>query len=764
MINTNEVDLEIDRSDALTSSALLNAADPLEAVRDCTACFIRSTFTSCSERLVDPGYLPPCGEGLPVPQRKGDVKPPKDVALRRRRVAQPLLPTLPDSSIGARVSFSPKQKLVFDAENPELTEFPCYVVTSQGFPGCAATLYFHSVFDVEPTSLTDAVNEGLVAKVTVASSSSSAAPQSKSPLLHPRCVTGATSRVMKSPVWHACMRNGGIKFIHGNKTVKGSAVPRWTVYWGGRLRDPSVLKALLPEHRVNHFPGTWCLGRKDNLAANLKRAQQRHPAQYGFAPFTYLLPHDLPLLQRDAREGVVFILKPPAGACGRGIQVFQGAIPDEVYNSGSREPRPALKKRVVPEGPIADSGSSSGEEAEEDDVAVVQRYITNPLLINGFKTDLRVYVAVTSYDPLKIYIYNEGLLRFATSKYDLANIKDSFGHLTNFSVNKRSENFKKAGASDDDDSSKWTLHAMKRYFESQGWDFNRTWSSVEEIVVKTIMACESSVATYVLSAVPHRFSCFEVYGFDVMFDDTFKAHLIEVNVMPSLASGSALDKHVKGHMVADLLTLVGVTCGGAEGCNNVSFKSQSRKATPPHTAGYFTPLSCIDQEELHMLRLHELELHRSGGFDCIFPSSGAREHYADLYTPRHMTELLVAWESLKQRLVSAGKPLAPLLEALRASRLPPMQIAAPKRSPSTASIATRSRTTSKAAATSQSKKVNGLVAVAAKPTPPTQQPRKSLTAGRRNNTDVPRVVRKKTHSMPPCEGQVPITTFDFGGV
>jgi len=44
----------------------------------------------------------------------------------------------------------------------------------------------------------------------------------------------------------------------------------------------------------------------------------------------------------------------------------------------------------------------------------VSEYIGNPHLIKGLKYDLRIYVVVTSYDPLKIYVYNEGLCRFAT--------------------------------------------------------------------------------------------------------------------------------------------------------------------------------------------------------------------------------------------------------------------------------------------------------------------------------------------------------------
>ena len=75
---------------------------------------------------------------------------------------------------------------------------------------------------------------------------------------------------------------------------------------------------------------------------------------------------------------------------------------------------------------------------------VCSQYIADPLLIDGYKFDLRIYVALTSINPLRIYIYEDGLARFATVKYNSDQSdprKNKFVHLTNYSLNKFNANF-----------------------------------------------------------------------------------------------------------------------------------------------------------------------------------------------------------------------------------------------------------------------------------------------------------------------------------
>jgi len=184
----------------------------------------------------------------------------------------------------------------------------------------------------------------------------------------------------------------------------------WNVLWSAPIKS-DALKIFTKYQKCNHFPAAWQLGRKDNLWVNMYKMRRIFNEEYDLCPQTYLFPDDYARFQveREANLDSMYIMKPVASACGKGIKVYG-------------------KKQAIPK--------KSGH--------LVSRYIENPHVFNGFKYDLRIYILVTSFDPLRIYIYKNGIVRFATQKYNTSPkcTKKKFVHLTNFAVNKKNSKFK----------------------------------------------------------------------------------------------------------------------------------------------------------------------------------------------------------------------------------------------------------------------------------------------------------------------------------
>ena len=113
-------------------------------------------------------------------------------------------------------------------------------------------------------------------------------------------------------------------------------------------------------------------------------------------------------------------------------------------------------------------------------------------MINKKKFDLRIYVVVTSFDPLRVYYYEDGLVRFATHDYsDSKKKKDTrnrFMHLTNYSINKGADGFSEASSVNDLDANKWTLTALWEYLEKQGTQTMPVRNAIKDIVTKTLIS------------------------------------------------------------------------------------------------------------------------------------------------------------------------------------------------------------------------------------------------------------------------------------
>lgn len=349
------------------------------------------------------------------------------------------------------------------------------------------------------------------------------APPPLPPQLMQRSGPGPTFRLehVRAPiVRETCLYNGLVPV----------ASNEFCVMWSGPGLKEHNYKDLHEYQRVNHFPGGFNLTRKDTMYENLvKMAGDFGTDTYDFIPDTFCLPEQAEaFLSTYRRSGGLWIYKPSNAACGRGIFIFRNITRAQL----------SLK-----------------------DSAVISRYLENPLLIHGLKFDLRVYVTVTQYEPLRAYIYREGLARFASAPYSTEDehLSDPFRQLTNYSINKYAPNFSEnADIRNDNYGHKWSFSALNKHLKCVGVDVDIMWSRIMDLIVKTLLAVEPVIAAKTRQAIYYPGVCFEVYGFDILVDDELKPWILEVNLSPSMQAESPLDWQVKSSLLCDSFNLVGV--------------------------------------------------------------------------------------------------------------------------------------------------------------------------------------------------------------
>lgn len=138
-------------------------------------------------------------------------------------------------------------------------------------------------------------------------------------------------------------------------------------------------------------------------------------------------------------------------------------------------------------------------------------------------------------------------------------------HLTNYAINKNSENFVFNEDQDDDSSGhKRSLTAVLDYIRENEptCDVDKLWQEMQDIIAKTMISVQPSLQHAYKSSQPEDLEnsmCFEVLGFDIILDHKLRPYVLEVNHAASFATDSPLDKKIKLDLMKDTFTMLNLT-------------------------------------------------------------------------------------------------------------------------------------------------------------------------------------------------------------
>ena len=338
------------------------------------------------------------------------------------------------------------------------------------------------------------------------------------------------------------------------------------------------------------------------------RMKNSFPKDFNYMPETYSYPQQNEIINKKfgnytLSKGNLWLVKPKLLSLGIGIHIFHNLtdLPDQY---------------------------------------IITKYIENPHLINKLKYDFRVYVLITGLFPLKLYLYKEGIIRFATEEYslDINKIDEPFAYLTNVEYNKKNiDKYKIAKDPDTEEGSKWSFLVYKNYCKKNGIDFNKIWEQIKDISIKTILSFKDNFISRIKQIGTKDKNYFKILGYDFLLDQNLKIHLLEINNKPSFLMNDINDLKLKPQLVADILNIVGITPYSHDYKDN--FK-------PYDDELYDEEIDNIGYEITEGVERALCEFGRPRGkFELIFPVKEKIEYYKKFYKYNMEADQLL-WEKL----------------------------------------------------------------------------------------------------------------------
>ena len=193
---------------------------------------------------------------------------------------------------------------------------------------------------------------------------------------------------------------------------------------------------------------------------------------------------------------------------------------------------------------------------------LITKYLYNPHLIKGYKYDLRFHGLVSTIKPLKLYLYNEGLVRLASEKYNfsVSDPHNKYSFLTNLFINKKNQKkfIYPKNMKNMEDSNLWNLDTFQKYCARNNINYEKLYSEVGDIFIKMMITVREKIIDNIEKTNLQYSNFYHLIGFDIILDENLKPYLLETNRRCGFRNDNDAEKYYTYNIIADTLNIIGL--------------------------------------------------------------------------------------------------------------------------------------------------------------------------------------------------------------
>eukprot|EP00736_Rhodelphis_marinus_P002569 Rmarinus@m.16887 len=383
-----------------------------------------------------------------------------------------------------------------------------------------------------------------------------------------------------------------VKFMFRQHGLREGSQKNWDVSYGGETTRTN-------KKQWYHFVlGLHAITKKQELCQSTMSAYKNYGEDWLVTPPCYSFPEELPLYENEVakkKKKTYWIFKEPGGYAAKKIEIF-------------------------------DSGDSPPNK-----VGTAQLYLHEPWLVDHRKGELRVYIGVTSVNPLRFVVATHGFVMCASVRY-----KSGKKHFTDLCMQIGNSIYQEAHCKEtfrppecrpagtwchpskpSQFGHVWPVDAyLKDIADHSNVKATELWNRVRDACRKAIFMAYPSMMTDSLAADANKNSfrrSYQIVGVDILFDEDLKPWILEINNTPSMAGSNAVNSYEKRKMFGEFTTMMGSFIDNYE---RKAYKEDTKKAMVEFCT---RERAGCTEEDIDILGEHVDQVQYAGSWEVLYP-------------------------------------------------------------------------------------------------------------------------------------------------